>query len=352
MWRAHAASQDWPDDQIVAEADIEDSAAAIADPVQRDSFLAIATGRAVPIEPMLESWLTEQDIEMRSKGDHLRAAKELLQWAATANLSPTVEAFDRRTAGRYVSQLLTGSLDRKTSGKRLWSLSRLWAWLESKGYAEGNPWRGHDIGRNGRSARDKLPERSFTPDELRTLLAGDAGQPLTDLMSLAMLSGARIEELALLQAKDIDRAEHTMSLQADPKTPSARRVVPVHSAVWKAVQARLKGKAPDAFLFHELGPAPAPGRQRSMAVSKAFGRYRQRVGVDERQDGQRRSLVNFHSFRRTFVTLAEQAGQPESIIRAVVGHKRPGMTFGVYSGGPSLEQRRACVEAVRLFPAS
>ena len=62
----------------------------------------------------------------------------------------------------------------------------------------------------------------------------------------------------------------------------------------------------------------------------------------------RRSLVNFHSFRRYFITKAEQADQMEHIIAVVVGHKRTGMTLGRYSGGPLLEQARRCVEAVRL----
>ena len=114
-----------------------------------------------------------------------------------------------------------------------------------------------------------------------------------------------------------------------------------------AISARVSGKAADAFVLAELGPEKA-GRQRSMPVSKRFGRYRESVGVDEAREGQHRSLVNFHSFRRWLITKAEEAGIPESTIRVVVGHKRAGMTFGTYSGGPSLAQRRACVEAVRL----
>jgi integrase len=332
----------------IAYAVIDDQAADMA-PAAAKAFRAIATGQATPLEPFISSWLAEQDIEARSKGDHKRAIKELFTWIAGEQLPPTIETFDRRTAGRYVTHLLSGGLDRqKTVTKRLWSLSRLWSWLESKGYTEGNVWRGHDVGRTGRSARDKQQERPFTPDELRALLVGDAKPPLHDLMHLAALSGARIEELVLIRVKDIDPAERTMSLLADPKTPSSRRVVPVHSAIWKAVQARTKGKGADAFIFPELGPVPKEGRQRSMAVSKAFGRYRLRCGVDDKAAGQRRGLVNFHSFRRTFITMAEQAGQPESTIRAVAGHKRQGMTFGVYSAGPSLDQRRKCVEAVRL----
>lgn len=313
-----------------------------------DTFAEIATAQATPLEPLIERWLGEEDVEERSKNDHRRAATELLAWVRATDRRETVEQFNRRIAGDYVSRLLSLGLDRKkTVGKRLWSLSALWRYLIRKGYTETNVWLGHNVG-NGRSSRDKHPERPFTADELRRLLDGPAEPPLRDMMRMALYSGARIEELALLRVADINAAERTMHIQADPKTPASRRTVPIHSEVWPIVEARVKGKPTDAFLLHELGSAPKPGRQRSMPISKRFGRYRAEVGVEDRRDGQRRSLVNFHSFRRTFVTLAEQAGQPESTIRAVVGHKRQGMTFGVYSGGPSLEQRRACVESVRL----
>lgn len=43
--------------------------------------------------------------------------------------------------------------------------------------------------------------------------------------------------------------------------------------------------------------------------------------MNDKRPGQRRSLVNFHSFRRWFVTEAERAGIPESTILSVVGHE-------------------------------
>jgi integrase len=73
-----------------------------------------------------------------------------------------------------------------------------------------------------------------------------------------------------------------------------------------------------------------------------------KVGSSVEVEGKRRSLTNFHSLRRWFFTKAEQTGQPETIIAAVVGHKRQGMTLGGYSAGPALDQLRACVEAVGL----
>lgn len=86
-----------------------------------------------------------------------------------------------------------------------------------------------------------------------------------------------------------------------------------------------------------------------MPLSKQFTRYRRLLGVDDRAPGQRRSLVNFHSFRRWFVTAAERAHQPPHIFQAVIGHSRAGLALNVYSDGPSVEdQLRACVEAVKL----
>jgi hypothetical protein len=70
--------------------------------------------------------------------------------------------------------------------------------------------------------------------------------------------------------------------------------------------------------------------------------------VDEVVPGNRRSRVNFHSFRRWWITSAEQAGVQENLIAAVVGHRRPGLSLGLYSSGPSLEQLRTAIEAVKL----
>jgi integrase len=88
------------------------------------------------------------------------------------------------------------------------------------------------------------------------------------------------------------------------------------------------------------------------SLSKQFTAYRRKLGIGEDGSGRRRAVVNFHSFRRWFTSAAERAGQLENVIAAVVGHKRPGLTFGRYSSGRSMEQMRACVEAVRLPPPS
>lgn len=130
------------------------------------------------------------------------------------------------------------------------------------------------------------------------------------------------------------------------KTSAAARKVPIHPDLIEIVRRRTYGKKPQDWLFHEL----AKERDPSDVYGKRFAKYREKLGVDDKREGRRRSLVNFHSFRRWFVTEAERAGQPESTISQVVGHEegRKSITFKVYSGGTSDSQRRHCVEAVKL----
>ena len=95
--------------------------------------------------------------------------------------------------------------------------------------------------------------------------------------------------------------------------------------------------------------ARAGGRdKRSAALSKRFGRYRRAVGVHEREDGRRHSRVDFHSWRRWFVTEARNAGADQAVVAAVVGHEVGNITYDVYAGGPSEALLRVCVEAVRV----
>ena len=167
-------------------------------------------------------------------------------------------------------------------------------------------------------------------------------------MLVAALSGMRIEEMYRLTVSDVPdgwfRIRHS-------KTAAALRRVPVHTGLKALVARRIKGKKASDYLFHEAGPL-REGRERSMAVSKRFGYYRRRLGVDDVHEGGRQSAVDFHSWRRWFVTQARNANIDRAVVAAVVGHEVGNLTDDLYSGGPSDGLRRACVEAVRLPKAT
>ena len=54
----------------------------------------------------------------------------------------------------------------------------------------------------------------------------------------------------------------------------------------------------------------------------------------------------FHSIRKTFSTLLDQAGVQESIAADIVGHEKETMTYGLYSGGSSMAQMIEAIERV------
>jgi integrase len=206
-----------------------------------------------------------------------------------------------------------------------------------------NPW--PRFRRKKDRAKPGEQERGFTTEELKAIFAEPIRRDVRDAALMGALTGARIEEIAALKVSDVDLKAMTLHLPGT-KTDAAERTTPLHPSLKTTFEGRMKGKEKAAWVFDEL-PERKDGdpKGRSTVISKAFTRHRRSAGVD----GKRRALTNFHSFRRWFITEAERAGAPPHVIMSIVGHKRPGMTLGVYSGGPDLEsQMRAVFEAVKL----
>lgn len=58
----------------------------------------------------------------------------------------------------------------------------------------------------------------------------------------------------------------------------------------------------------------------------------------------------FHYIRKTLITLLENAGVPEGVAADIVGHEKQTMTYGLYSMGSNLENKRE-VLAKAVYPA-
>ncbi len=316
-----------------------------------DSFFAVASGRAVPIELYRADYLSQLRVKARTRADDERAIAFLTDWCRANGVPATLQAITRKIAMRFVDAVNSADNGRTpvTMKKYFSRLSIYWQWLLQREHVELNPWQG--IKRpTDRSPHDEK-ERPFTHEEMTALLNGSASEAMHDLMRIAALTGARLDAIVSLTVRD---CQDGLFLFKPQKKEPAPRAVPIHSSLEGIITARLAGKSEGDDLFPEWPPPKSSTslRERSFKASNAFTAYRRSVGVDASVDGKRRSLVNFHSFRRWFITEAERAGQPEHIIAAVVGHKRQGMTLGRYSSGPAIAQARECVESVRLPEAN
>jgi integrase len=300
------------------------------------SFFRIAKGEGTPLRSeLIDTWLAEQGdtITDQTRAQHRTSVGAFLTWAGEGLLGQDVS---RRKAGEYVSHLLTptSGLSRKTAQRYVSSLSSFWKWLVARGIADANPWLGHGVGK--KSKRGEAPNRrQWTDAGLKKLLSAQyTPRYMTifhDLVRLALVTGARLDELCALRTADIQKREDGLWITIrEGKTEAAVREVPIHDSAAPVLLRRRK--SPDGFLFEGLLPG-GPDKKRSWNVSKAFGHYTKKLGL-----GEDRQV--FHSLRNTFTEAMEAAEVPESTTKLIIGHKRSSLTYGHYSKGERVKLRK------------
>lgn len=313
-------------------------------------FSAVAHGRVTPFDIKHAEYLKGLDVKDRTLADDARALRMLRDWCGRTGTPSTLEAIDISAAHAFVDDLVANSgLDRVTCKKYVGRLSAYWHWMAPRFPAAGtrNVFAGIVIRRPKRKAGEK--ERAFTDREIADLLRGPATPHMLDLMLIGALTGARLDAIVDLKVADTD---HDCLRFKPQKRETDARYVPVHPDLRAVVARRCAGKARTDDMFPEWPPVRKAGsmRERSFKTSNHFTLYRRTAGVDEQVPGKRRSLVNFHSFRRWFITRMEQAEVPEAMISAIVGHKRGSITLDVYSDGPKMRAARRAIAKIKLPP--
>lgn len=318
---------------------------------QATELVDLVTGRRVPVATELERFLEDKrgragdPLSSRYVSRIRRAVRALSVWLADRATGDNVSAVTRYEAGLYAEHLGRTCNTAQTASSLVAALSSYWKWMAKRGAAAENPWK--DQTPETRKSPLDADKRPYTDDEVRRLLSGETYSTLHDLMRVAALSGMRINEIGQLKVADCGGGVFNIRTA---KTSAGIRRVPIHPALAPLIARRSEGKREDAYLIEELSARKDHTTDRAAKASERFTEYRRALGIDERKEGQRQSNIDFHSFRRWFVTKAEEAGQPPHIISSVVGHAegRQGMTLGLYSGGPSETQMRAAVESVLL----
>ena len=189
---------------------------------------------------------------------------------------------------------------------------------------------------NSKSVNKTQSWLPFTSQEIVDLynLAVKDNQSLADLILIAMHTGARIEEICSLLCKDIDLENECITI-VDAKTEAGERTIPIHSFIKPRIK-KLVLNAKDDYLLPNL--TKNKYGDRSNAIGKRFGRLK------TKQDFTSRYV--FHSIRKTFTTMLENAGVGENLAADIVGHEKPRITYGLYSGGASLETMKDAIQKI------
>lgn len=294
-------------------------------------FHAIATGRLVKMDEHLDEWLATLSNEPKTK-DMKRST--VLKFTDEFAYIQYVKAKDVQ---RWVNRLISDEEKKAKTIRRILSEVRgYWSYLISVEAVSSDhlPFDKLTIPQDNKREEGSDSWLPFQPADVVALLrAAEArgDMVLADLIRLGMWTGARIESLCALQVGEVK--EGSFDILHD-KTQAGRRTVPIHSKLKPTIDRLIRDAGEDGYLLPGLSKNKYGDR--SDAIGKRFGRLKTKMGFGEAQV--------FHSIRKTITTLLENAGVPENIAADIIGHDKPTMTYGLYSGGASLEVKREALE--------
>lgn len=250
---------------------------------------------------------------------------------------PMLSDIERPEVRRWVTDLLGDDLALATVRRMISDCRGYWRHLQTAGVVEedAEPFSNLNLPRqqNG-NTRDK--RKPFSASEVSALLSAaikKGDDQLADLIRLGMWTGCRIEEICALKVEHV-HAGHIQVVEG--KSKSAVREVPIHRKLAQTM-ARLINESQDGYILSGLSENKYGDR--SNAIGKRFGRLKKAMGFGP-------ELV-FHSLRKCVATQLENTGCPENIAASILGHDFPTMTFGLYSGGPSLKVKAAALAKLK-----
>ncbi len=296
-------------------------------------------GEATPFLANKDGWRAAADYKDRQLAQAVRDVEEF----AEAHPDLTLEDLTGAKAQAWVEGLVTDplkSLTKKTVQRKLWALRSYWEWLQAHQIVptERNPFIRLRIPDRRTDSRKEPVERApWAPADivrLRDKAKQQDDAALADLIWFAAHTGARIEELCRLRATDVDLDGMAFTVRRS-KTRAGQRTVPIHRAIQDLVR-RLVADAQGKERWVIPSTAENQYGDRGTALGQRFGRLKTAMGFGP-------ELV-FHSIRKTVATLLEDAQCPEGIAADILGHDKPTMTYGLYSGGSSLATKREWLE--------
>jgi len=305
-----------------------------------------------PLSGLIEQYLDEKRPVVRPS---TISGKErlLMKFAEWVGADVDINEITRKVTGKYVSQVLVSNGKHPSTNRDvITGLSAFFNWANRRGsYEHANPWTGlsQTLGTSKRGSSKRRPRR-WTDKELKKLFKTVPAGPqyyLQEMCALALYTGARQNELAELEVTDIDLRNRTIHI-SEAKTESSVRDIPVHSKLLPVIKKLIDGRK-KGHLFDSFKPA-GRDKKRGHEFSKRFGYWRDQNFPDTlyeiNERGHKRSVVNFHSFRRAFINACELAEIPERTTQQLVGHTRDSMSYGTYSKGVDMKLLREAIEKV------
>jgi site-specific recombinase XerD len=258
------------------------------------------------VSRLLPDWL--EHLEHTNQGDpkerKSRASKVGEFVSVVGDLN--VEDIAKQHAYQYAKWLHSEGKANKTIRSLITKVTAFLTWSEQEGHIKSNPFVNLKLSHYG---AESLPFLPFEPEELTAIFEQDIAPQERLLLSLLAVTGARLDEIALLNWSQVQCLHGItyLDLRADQirvKTDGSHRVIPVHSVVAPMLMGGGTGRVFD-YRIDENGKAQG-------AASKAVMPYIRQITKERRKVA--------HSLRGTFKQMLENAGvTPEMVERLEAG---------------------------------
>jgi len=303
------------------------------------AFSDTAQGITLPSNSFVETYMATRNVNSRS------AQQEETRIGYGTQSFPTFP-IQKQAVNRWAALLLQ-KYAHGTAKSIINNNSQYYQYLLDMGHLDPdltNPFKDVRLSNGGaRKVTSETKRISWATNEVTHLIeacVAKGDQELLNITLLAAHTGARIEELATLLVSSIHLNEAIPYLKiTKSKSEAGLRNVPIHPYIHPLLEDMVT-QSTNQYLFPNL--TITGHSERSSAISKRFGRLKKQLGYGSNQV--------FHSFRHTAMTMFEQADVPENIAMDIVGHEKPNLTFGHYSGGTSMEQRYEAIRTSIDFP--
>lgn len=302
---------------------------------QAQAAMDIVTGNRTPFLIRHKQWSTTLLQVLKSPRQQQAYTRMVSEFSKALGDHAFLELFTPRVIKEWVEQrvLVEGMAPRSAKNITM-AVRHYWRYLQGHEIVQAaqDPFTGLRMPRVSRTAPLRRP---MLVADVFTLEAEAAQRGRHDLQHIIMIgawTGARIGELCALRWDNVDLDAGTIGI-VDSKTAAGIRIVPIITALDGFLRT-LKVTATDDYVIPGL--TASQFGERGHLLAQNFSNMKMRLGYG-------RDIV-FHSIRKLVATLLENAQVPEGIAADILGHEKPTMTYGLYSGGASLEAKREALE--------
>jgi integrase len=175
--------------------------------------------------------------------------------------------------------------------------------------------------------RATFERRLFTIHELRSVL-GVANDEWRSLIKCGLYTGQRLGDLATLTWSQIDLSRD--EIRMTPRKTGKPLLIPIAAPLREHLLSLAAADNPRAALHPRAAASVTSSHGRVALLSGQFGALLVACGLREEQPPhqakRKANELSFHSLRHTAVSLLKDAGIPDAVIMALVGHESVAMS--------------------------